>query len=59
MGGVTYYKVNSASGINKQAKNAFDRMKMAAAKDGINLKIVSGHRSHETQVNLYKKVLQW
>ena len=55
IGGVTYYKVNSASGINKQAKNAFDRMKMAAAKDGINLKIVSGYRSHETQVNLFKK----
>lgn len=55
IGGVTYYKVNPANGINKQAKNAFDRMKVAAAKDGISLNIVSGHRSHGTQINLFKK----
>ena len=42
-------------GLNKNAMSAFDTMKKAAAKDGINLFIVSGFRSYSYQATLYQR----
>ena len=39
--------------INEDASNAFQEMKEAAKKDGINLYISSGYRSYETQKEIY------
>ena len=42
-------------GLNNTAMAAFDTMKKAAAKDGINLFIVSGFRSYSYQATLYQR----
>ncbi|MCQ2738996.1 MAG: D-alanyl-D-alanine carboxypeptidase family protein [bacterium] len=41
--------------VHKKCKEAFDKMKQDAKKDGINLKIVSGYRSTKYQIGLFKK----
>ena len=40
--------------LTDEAKQAWDEMVSVASQDGINLKIVSGFRSYNTQQNLYK-----
>lgn len=42
-------------GLTKECNEAFNKMKAAAARDGVNLFIVSGFRSYETQKNLYNR----
>lgn len=42
-----------APGEDKTARAAFERMKEAAAAEGLTLKIVSGYRSYKTQNTLY------
>lgn len=42
-------------GLTSECNAAFNQMRSAAAKDGINLYIVSGYRSYETQKNLYNR----
>ena len=49
---------NYGNGITKEAQSAFNSMKSAAAKDGISLKIISGFRSYNTQVNLYNNYVK-
>ena len=46
---------NYNPGINKEALNAFEKMKNEASKSGISLKIVSGYRSYKTQQAIYNK----
>lgn len=40
-------------GLVSDFNSAFNKMKSAASKDGINLKIISGFRSYNTQANTY------
>lgn len=53
----TYSIPNSYNpgGLTKECSSAFNKMKAAAQKDGVNLFIVSGFRSYETQRNLYNR----
>ena len=44
--------------ISKEAKEAFERMRKDAAKDGITLWIQSGYRSYETQEKLYNNYVK-
>ena len=44
-----------APGVQKAAQDAFNQMKADAAKEGLNLFIVSGYRSYEYQKNLYNR----
>ncbi len=46
---------NYAPGAQKVATDAFAQMKADAAKEGLNLFIVSGYRSYEYQKNLYNR----
>ena len=43
------------NGLTSTAKTAFNKMKAAAAEDGITLKIVSGFRSYEYQTEVYNR----
>ena len=40
-------------GLTSDFNNAFSKLKSAASKDGVNLRIISGYRSYNTQVNTY------
>lgn len=40
-------------GLTSECNSAFSRMRSAAAKDGVNLYIVSGYRSYDTQKRIY------
>ena len=42
-------------GLTNECNAAFNKMRSAAAKEGVNLYIVSGYRSYETQKNLYNR----
>ncbi|MCQ2479747.1 MAG: M15 family metallopeptidase [Clostridia bacterium] len=44
---------NYNPGVNPAAQSAFNTMQSAAAKEGINLYIVSGFRSYSTQASIY------
>ena len=44
-----------APGAQKVATDAFNQMKADAAKEGLNLFVVSGYRSYEYQKNLYNR----
>lgn len=48
-------KSYAPDGLTKECSEAFSKMRSAAAKDGINLYIVSGYRSYDTQKNLYNR----
>ncbi len=41
--------------LQKETYNAFEKMKKAALKEGINLKIVSGYRSFNSQKNIWNR----
>lgn len=43
-----------ASKMNKEAKVAFEKMKTAALKDGINIEVVSAYRSFQKQKNIFE-----
>lgn len=45
-------------GLTKETSAAFDKMKAAAAKDGLTLKIKSGFRSYTLQAELYNAYVQ-
>ena len=45
-------------GLTKETSAAFDKMKAAAAKDGLTLKIKSGFRSYTLQTELYNAYVQ-
>ena len=49
---------NYNPGVNATALNAFNTMKAAAKKEGINLFIISGFRSYETQKGLYNNYVK-
>ena len=42
------------SKIHKEAKEAFDKMKVEAAKENINLEVVSGYRTFQRQKEIYE-----
>jgi len=42
------------SKMNKEAKVAFEKMKTAALKDGINIEVVSAYRSFQKQKNIFE-----
>lgn len=44
---------NYGSGLTKETQQAFNTMKEAAKKEGVNLKIISGFRSYDTQSTIY------
>lgn len=48
---------HSEGGLTSNTLAAFEEMKKAAAKDGINLRIVSGYRSYQRQAELYNSYL--
>ena len=43
-----------ASKMNKEAKVAFEKMKTAALKDGINIEVVSAYRSFQKQKTIFE-----
>ncbi len=65
--GITHYryadcpanKLKSVQGhqLRQEAADAFVRMQEAARRDGVNLKVVSGYRSSQYQINTFKKGL--
>ena len=44
----------NASKMNKEARIAFEKMKTAALKDGINIEVVSAYRSFQKQKNIFE-----
>lgn len=48
---------HSEGGLTSDTLAAFEEMKKAAAKDGINLRIVSGYRSYQRQTELHNSYL--
>lgn len=46
-------KSYAPGGLTKECSSAFSKMKKAAARDGVNLFIVSGYRSYDTQKRIY------
>ena len=48
-----YVGYKDAGGLNPEAKKAFDEMAAAAAAEGLNLKVVSGYRSYDSQIQTF------
>lgn len=46
---------NYGSGLTKETKDAFEKMKSAATLEGLNVYLSSGYRSYTTQNNLYNR----
>ena len=63
--GITHYRYKDCSpsdlvavdkvNIHKDCAEAFKEMQEAAKRDGVNLRIVSGYRSSQYQINVFKK----
>lgn len=51
-------KSYNPNGLTKETNEAFKKMQAAAKKEGVNIRIISGFRSYNTQVTLYNNYVR-